>query len=188
MPYAFEGGEAEKLAGHSASEFVTTDSLQSAVQQQLQQQPIASSSSPATAGSGNSAKAASKKAAADGPTNFSGSTSDQIVGVTQGGTGAGVNSSAGSDAILGMATAAGGLGVHGRAYGAGGTAVWGSALSTTGAGVGIRGYAASPAGTAGVFQNAGGGMVLLGLTAGGAPAFNVDGKGNVVASGTTRGN
>ncbi len=61
VPYAFEAVEAQRLAGHSASEFVTTDNLQSAVQQQLQQQPIAASSSPATAGGGNSAKAATKK-------------------------------------------------------------------------------------------------------------------------------
>ena len=35
VPYAFKAGEADKLAGHSASEFVTTDNLQSAVQQQF---------------------------------------------------------------------------------------------------------------------------------------------------------
>ncbi len=38
VPYAMKAAEADRLAGHSASEFVTTDSLQTAVQQQLQQQ------------------------------------------------------------------------------------------------------------------------------------------------------
>jgi hypothetical protein len=38
VPYAMKAAEADRLAGHSASEFVTTDNLQSAVQQQLQQQ------------------------------------------------------------------------------------------------------------------------------------------------------
>ena len=38
VPYAMKAAEADRLAGHSASEFVTTDTLQSAVKQQLQQQ------------------------------------------------------------------------------------------------------------------------------------------------------
>ncbi len=38
VPYAFHAGEAERFAGHSVTEFVTTDTLQSAVQQQPQQQ------------------------------------------------------------------------------------------------------------------------------------------------------
>ena len=38
VPYAMKAAEADRLAGHSASEFVTTDNLQTAVQQQLQQQ------------------------------------------------------------------------------------------------------------------------------------------------------
>ncbi len=85
VPYAMKANEADRLAGHAASEFVTSDTLQSAVQQQLQQQSGAASSPAATAGSGNSAKAVTKAADTDGPTNFSGSTDDQIVGVTQSG-------------------------------------------------------------------------------------------------------
>ena len=38
VPYAMKAAEADRLAGHSVSEFVTTDDLQSAVQQQLQRQ------------------------------------------------------------------------------------------------------------------------------------------------------
>ena len=38
VPYAFKASEADKLAGHSASEFVTTDNLQTAVKEQLQAQ------------------------------------------------------------------------------------------------------------------------------------------------------
>ena len=152
-------------------------------------------------GNGNSSKAAIKGAPADGPTNFSGSTSDQIVGVTQSGTGAGVKSSATSDAILGTALA---YGVHGIATGGGGIAVLGealaktgpviavkgSAISTFGTGVrgiekattgpttGVSGYVASPAGTAGSFNNAAGGMILNGQN-NGVTKFSVDGSGNV---------
>jgi hypothetical protein len=46
VPYALKAAEADTLAGHSASEFITTEALQSAVQQQLQQQggaPVKSS-------------------------------------------------------------------------------------------------------------------------------------------------
>ena len=38
VPYAMKANEADRLAGHAASEFVTSDTLQSAVQQQLQKQ------------------------------------------------------------------------------------------------------------------------------------------------------
>ena len=38
VPYAMKAAEADRLAGHSASEFVTTDNLQTAVKQQLQSQ------------------------------------------------------------------------------------------------------------------------------------------------------
>ena len=45
VPYAFKASEADKLAGHSASEFVTTDSLQTAVKEQLQAQTTVVTSS-----------------------------------------------------------------------------------------------------------------------------------------------
>ena len=41
VPYALKAAEADTLAGHSASEFVTTTTLQSAVKEQLQQQSAA---------------------------------------------------------------------------------------------------------------------------------------------------
>jgi len=129
VPYAFRALEAEKLAGHSASEFVTTDTLQSAVQQQLQQQSGAASS-PATTGGGKSTQDGKQSSPADGPTNFSGSTDDQIVGVTQSGIGAGLISTATDNAIFGVARGANGTGVHGRATAQGGIGMWGSSLAT----------------------------------------------------------
>ncbi len=45
VPYAFKASEADKLAGHSASEFVTADSLQTAVKEQLQAQTTVVTSS-----------------------------------------------------------------------------------------------------------------------------------------------
>ena len=215
VPYAMKANEADRLAGHAASEFVTSDTLQSAVQQQLQQQSSAVSSSTATAGSGNGSKATTKSAPADGPTTFSGSTSDQIVGVSQSGTGAGISSTAAGDAIVGTATAPSDLayGVRGITTGTGGIAVIGeslaktggviavkgSAISSSGTGVrgietansgnttGVSGYVASPAGTAAVFNNAGGGMILRGQNKG-VTKFSVDGTGNVNALGTFTGN
>ncbi len=48
VPYAMKAAEADTLAGHSASEFVTTDTLQSAVKEQVQQQTQQPSSSRTT--------------------------------------------------------------------------------------------------------------------------------------------
>ena len=48
VPYAMKAAEADKLSGHSASEFVTTDSLLSAVKEQLQQQTTLPSQAHAT--------------------------------------------------------------------------------------------------------------------------------------------
>ncbi len=65
VPYAMKAAEADRLAGHSASEFVTTDSLQSAVQQQLQQQSDAST---ATGANGESTQPGTKSASKSAPT------------------------------------------------------------------------------------------------------------------------
>ena len=53
VPYAIKAAEADRLAGHSASEFVTNDSLQSAVKEQLQQQADASSQHKSTKSEGS---------------------------------------------------------------------------------------------------------------------------------------
>src|SRR5271157_2039048 len=178
VPYAFEAGEAQRLAGHSATEFVTSDTLQSAVQQQLQQQPVVTdfTAQPGT------------KAPSQGPTNFTGSTADQIVGVTQTGTGAGVSSSAPNNALVGTATAASGqsYGLYGIANGTGGIAVKGLANSPKGVTNGVNGEVSSPAGIAGVFNNDAGGQILSGQN-NGIEEFSVDGSGNVKAAGTFTG-
>ena len=64
----------------------------------------------------------------------------------------------------------------------GGTAVWGSEFATKGNTIGVRGYVDSRAGTAGVFNNAAGGMILNGQN-NGASKFSVDGQGNVNIAG-----
>ena len=90
-----------------------------------------------------------KSATSQGPTNFSGSTTDQIVGVTQSGTGVGVNASAPSKGVVGTATATSGtvIGVEGGSAGTGGYGVYGNASSSTGTTVGVRGNSSSTAGT-----------------------------------------
>src|SRR5271157_495999 len=181
VPYAFEAVEAQRLAGHSATEFVTSDTLQSAVQQQLQQQPVVVTNFTAQPGTGT-------KALSQGPTNFTGATADQIVGVTQTGTGAGVSSSAPNEALVGTATAASGqsYGLYGIANGTGGIAVKGLANSPKGATNGVNGEVSSPAGIAGVFNNDAGGQILSGQN-NGIEEFSVDGSGNVKAAGTFTG-
>src|SRR5271166_6320335 len=181
VPYAFEAVEAQRLAGHSATEFVTSDTLQSAVQQQLQQQPVVVNNFTAQPGTGT-------KAPSQGPTDFTGATADQIVGVTQTGTGAGVNSSAPNNALFGTATATSGqsYALYGIATGTGGIGVKGLANSPTGATNGVNGEVSSLAGIACVFNNDAGGQILSGQN-NGIEKFSVDGSGNVKAAGTFTG-
>lgn len=163
VPYAFHASEAERLAGHSISEFITADSLQTAVQQQLQQ-----GNSPNTANGESAAGSSNKRsgalAATQPATNFMDSTNNQVVGVTQNGSGKAINATAlKGNAIVGTTTATTGsaTGVYGTSsapngYGiiasetaATGTStsygIYGSAASTLG--VGIRAVASATAGT-----------------------------------------
>ncbi|MGA2370633.1 MAG: tail fiber domain-containing protein [Candidatus Korobacteraceae bacterium] len=203
VPYAFKAHEAETLGGKSVSDFVLANSSNSATNG-------SSTTGLASASAANNPSAAAvgtkKGAASDGPTNFSGSTTDQIVGVTQSGTGWAVNASAGTDGIAGTATAASGtaLGVEGVAASTSGYGVYGNATSATGSSIGVKGnsssasgtgvrgtatassgsttgvsaYVASAAGIAGVFNNAAGGEILSGQN-NGSEVFAVDSIGNV---------
>ena len=207
VPYAFKAHEAETLGGKSVSDFVLANSSNSATNGASQ---ASSSTSTANNLSGTTGGGIRKGAASDGPTNFSGSTTDQIVGVTQSGTGWAVNASAGTNGIAGTATAASGtaLGVEGVAASTSGYGVFGNATSATGSSIGVKGnsssasgtgvrgtatassgsttgvsaYVASTTGIAGVFNNAAGGKILSGQN-NGVEQFSVDGLGNVNTAG-----
>ncbi len=208
VPYAFKAHEAETLGGRSVSDFVLSNNASSSAN--------AGNSTPAvtsTASNSSSTTSGIKIAAANqGPTNFSGSTTNQIVKVTQSGTGAGITASATTNAIYGLANGSSGnvYGVQGVATGTGGVALFGNANSPTGgtygikgsssstSGTGMRGLASaasgntigvssqvnSPNGLAAVFNNAGGGKIISGQN-NGVEKFSVDGSGNInSASGT----
>jgi hypothetical protein len=207
VPYAFKAHEAETLGGKTVSDFVLANGTNSSANGSSTTQAGSSSANALPAIGG-----ARKGAASAGPTNFSGSTTDQIVGVTQSGTGTGVIASAPSKALVGTATSTSGtaIGVEGGSNGPGGYGVYGNVTSATGATVGVKGnsqssagtgvrgtniattgattgvsgYVASAAGVAGAFNNAAGGMILSGQN-NGVVKFSVDGSGNVnSASGT----
>jgi hypothetical protein len=209
VPYAFKAHEAETLGGKSVSDFVLANGTNSATNATTTQ----ASSSTSTANNLPGVTGGARKgAASDGPTNFSGSTTDQIVGVTQSGTGWAVNASAGTNGIAGTATAASGtalgvegvaastsgygvygnatsatgssIGVKGNSSSASGTGVRGTATSSSGSTTGLSGYVASAGGIAGVFNNAASGKVLSGQ-ANGVEVFSVDGIGNVNSVGGT---
>jgi hypothetical protein len=211
VPYAFKAHEAETLAGKSISDFVLAKDLNSTNSATgiASSSGSGSGSKQAASGKGNS-KSPSKLAASAGPTNFSGSTTDQIVGVTQSGTGAGINAIASGNAVVGTSTTGAAYGVYGAARGVGGFGVLGNATATTGYTVGVKGgsvstsgtgvrgintattgtttgvsaYVNSSAGTAGVFNNAAGGKILSGQNSG-VEKFSLDGSGNVnTVSGT----
>jgi hypothetical protein len=207
VPYAFKAHEAETLAGRSVSDFVLAAGASS-----TSGGGTGGQATPAVgAGSGSNGSASNgAPPPPDGPTNFSGSTTDQIVAVTQSSTGAGLVASAPTLGIKGMATdpSATAYGVQGVAIGTAGVGLIGTASSMTGftyglrgtsssmSGTGVRGvanamsgstigvsgYVSSATGTAGVFNNAAGGNILVGQNSG-ATKFTVNGSGNVNAAG-----
>ncbi len=206
VPYAFKAHEAETLGGRSISDFVLANRANSTANGSDTSQE--SSSMVNNSPSAQPGTATSDGASQD-PTNFSGSTTDKIVGVTQSGTGKGISATATSKAVVGTATGSGtAYGVWGVAKGTGGAAVLGTAQATTGWAVGVKGsstsplgtgvrgvetsttgytkgvsaYVASPAGTAGVFDNAAGGEILSGRN-NNVEKFSVDGGGNVTSAG-----
>ncbi|MGB7554388.1 MAG: tail fiber domain-containing protein [Candidatus Korobacteraceae bacterium] len=149
VPYAFRASEAERLAGHSFSEFVTSDTLQSAVQQQLQQQVGTGNAAPAESTTSRSAKPSGLNVPTDPATNFVDSTTDQVVGVTQNGSGKAINASAvQGNAIVGNSTATAGsaAGVEGLSSAPTGFGIMGQNTASTGSSYGIYGLAASTMG------------------------------------------
>ena len=166
VPYAMKAAVADTLAGHSASEFVTTDNLQSAVQQ-LQGQ--ATTVAPGTAAGTNSKSTAAGNAPVptNTATNFVDTTTNQVVLVQQNGTGIGLSaSSPGNVGVLGTisSTAKAGVvaGVEGTSSVTNGFGMFGYSTAATGGigangrsdssnGVGLQGVAI---GTSGIAVNA----------------------------------
>jgi hypothetical protein len=153
VPYALKAAEADTLAGHAASEFVTSDKLSDAVHHELAQRSTLSSATSPTLKS---------NAVASGATNFSASNTTQVVSVAQTGTGLGFTATAGSTAIKATSTAAGafgmqgmntattgtGAGVKGTVSSAAANGVYGSNAATTGAAIGVLGTTQSTSGVA----------------------------------------
>jgi len=143
VPYAFHAGEAERLAGHSASEFVTTNNLQVAVQEQLQQ------TGQVTGATGKTTESSSGTPVPTmGATDFIDTTTDQVVLVQQNGTGVAVAASAPSNsAVVGTtnATAPSSIiaGVEGVSSLNSSFGVYGLATSTSATNPGIGGYGQS---------------------------------------------
>ena len=204
VPYAFKAYEAETLGGKSLSDFVLAKGATSSANGAGGSASSSANNPPASSG-------VRKGAASSGPTNFSGSTTDQIVGVTQSGTGAGINASGPTLGIKGTASAASGTaygvqgvanstagvgligtatsttgstyGLRGTSSSSSGTGVRGIATATSGSTTGVSGYVASTSGVAGAFNNAAGGKIISGQN-NGVEKFAVDGSGNVTTSGT----
>ncbi|ABF39359.1 hypothetical protein Acid345_0354 [Candidatus Koribacter versatilis Ellin345] len=127
VPYAVKALEAQTLAGHAATDFVTSDKLTTAVKQELQQQAP-------------TRKTTKKDATTNAPnpaTNFADTNTTQVVQVVQSGIGSGL-----------VAIAAAGAGVQGATSGASGYGVFGSNTSATGTAVGVRGSTTSGNGIA----------------------------------------
>ncbi len=118
VPYAFRAHEAETLGGKSISDFVLAKDANAATPTTT----VTSTSGPGStqpASGRSNAKSPSNLAMAQGPTNFSGATSDQVVKVTQTGNGIGIVASTitanASNAMLGTITGPG-VAIFGQAY------------------------------------------------------------------------
>ncbi len=174
VPYAIKAHEAETLGGKSISDFVLAKDLGANNSAAGVDASSGAGSTPVTAGNGNN-KSASKLAASAGPTNFSGTTTDQIVSAVQSGTGKAIvaSSSTGNAvvastsstttsttavsgsipgagvAILGNATSATaqGYGIEGMSASTIGIGLLGFATATTGSTYGLKGYSSSTGGT-----------------------------------------
>jgi hypothetical protein len=163
VPYALKAAEADTLAGHAANDFVTTDKLSSAVQQEMQQQATSTSSS--TPGTGKNPSPIKGSTPTDPATNFIDNNGSQVVLVQQNGAGSGltaiattglaVNAKSTSTAIYGLNTGTGNTsGVEGTTSSPAGRGVYGFNTATTGTNFGVVGSANSTAGI-GVFGSNG---------------------------------
>ncbi len=157
VPYALKAHEAEKLAGKSVSEFVLSKQLNEQVRTQVRAQMKQAS------GTKSPTKSSSPTAATPaGATDFSATTADQVVSVTQLGTGVAISASApANNGIVSQTGSATGIGVYGKAtstsaglsYGLRGDAVGPNGrgirgVATGSAGVGIHGSAFGASGVA----------------------------------------
>ena len=171
VPYAIKALEADKLAGHPASDFVTSDVLQSVVQRAVEQQSSAASQAN-QAGARSFAAADATSSTSDQETQLSGNTTDQILWVQQNGSGVALNASAANNtAIVGTSSAAPiqgivagvegvtsvptGYGIYGMQTaqtGVGPTAIYG--LSESPNGIGISASSTGTGGTIGLTASA----------------------------------
>jgi len=159
VPYALKAAEADTLAGHAATDFVTSDKLNSAVQQQMRLQ------APATTSSVGKTTTPGTSTPTDPATNFVANNTSQVVLVQQNGTGSGltatattglaINAKSTSTAIYGDNTGTGTTsGVEGITSSPAGRGVYGFNTATTGTNFGVVGSANSPSGI-GVFGSNG---------------------------------
>ena len=157
VPYAIKAHEAETLAGRSISDFVLNDSQMGTV-----------THSDTVSAIGHSSTSSATPPPPAGPTNFSGSNTTQIVGVTQSGSGTGVNATSTTHAALaGTITGAINTAVYGLASNtaSGSTAAGVTGASNTQLGPGVQGVTSSPKGLGvqGVVNTTSGGTAVQGL-------------------------
>lgn len=142
VPYALKAQEAETLAGKAASQFVSTTNLQEQVRNEVRAQVQQANSGK------TSPTSTAINAVTAGATNFSANTTNQVVAVSQLGTGVAINAAApANNGIVSKSGAVTGIGVYGiNSSTAAGTGygVRGDSATTTGRGV--RGIATGGSG------------------------------------------
>jgi len=143
VPYALKAAEAETLAGHTATEFVTADKLNNAVAEQVQQSRFNTTSNKHTSALNGVINTTA--------TTFTDSNSSNVVTIYQNGSGQALVANAkNGSAITGNSNATTGatIGILGQSSSTSGIGLRGFVSSTTGSTVGLFGSAASISGIA----------------------------------------
>jgi hypothetical protein len=165
VPYALKAADADTLGGKPATAFVVTDQLKDQVRTELSSQESSGKLGGKTFSTLVGTTSATPQAALTSPTSGAAITSGQssfacttttpCVTVSQSSTGFGIQSSAKTLALYGLATQTAGTayGVQGRTASTGGRGVFGYATATTGGTIGVYGLALSTSGI-GVFGDA----------------------------------
>jgi hypothetical protein len=136
VPYAMKALEAERIAGRTAEDLVSTDQLEAAVKRAI---------------SGKSAKVGPETSSAPGAdspaTDFTDSNATEVLLVTQNGTGYSINAAATTNiAVRGVSSAVGAGAVQGENAAAGGVGAAGFSTAVSGLSIGVLGQSVSPTG------------------------------------------
>jgi len=149
VPYALKAADAETLGGKPASAYALAEPSGEKASATVVGAAVGAATPPSTSATSTTPETQPRALTTSGATEFTDTTADQVVRVTQKGTGFGLYALAPSNtAVFGRVTNSSGtsFAVRGITPSPSGAGVFGESTSTTGAGYGVRGLSVSGAG------------------------------------------